>query len=327
MRRIFVSPLLALLLIAATSPQPRVRAQQPRPDEAIKLSADLVMLDAQVVNRKTGQAVGGLSREDFILYEDGVRQHITHFSRDLLPLSILILLDVSGSVWPIIKKLKEGALESLRLLKPEDEVALMAFAGNTKVVQGFTRDRRLIVDHLLSVGGQDLEGGTNQNEGVYQAADFLNKASNPDSRRVIIAITDDVSTIEKAIRHPEYQTTHLLLESGSVVCGVFYESLATKDPPVSLDVMTVRGIRAKTGVVKNYVERTGGVAVEASMENVNAKFSNLIERLRNRYSIGYQSLSTKEKGKFRKIKLSISGDVDKREGGVAIKTKRGYYVR
>ena len=325
MRARFAVLFFNLILLGAAVAQPLLHArQQPQPDEPLKLSADLVLLDAQVVNKRTGQAVGGLTREDFLLYEDGVRQHITHFSKDRLPISILILLDVSGSVWPVIKKLKEGALESLRQLKPEDEVALMAFAGNTKIVQGFTRDRRVIVDNLLSTGGRDLEGGTNQNEAIYQAATFLTRASNPDSRRVIIAITDDVSTLERFVPHTQQQTLYQLLESGSVVCGLFYESLATTDAPVSLDAITVRGIRATTGVVKGYVERTAGVAIKTDTENIKERFNELIERLRSRYTLGYQPASPRQKGKFRRIKLQVSPDIEKREGPVSIKTRKGY---
>jgi hypothetical protein len=70
-----------------------------------------------------------------------VRREITFFSRDELPLSVLLLLDVSGSVRSIVRRIAEGALNAMQRLKPADEVAVMAFANEPHLVQGFTRDR------------------------------------------------------------------------------------------------------------------------------------------------------------------------------------------
>src|SRR5262245_10691384 len=62
--------------------------------ESIRLSTDLVVIDAQALDRKTGQIINGLKAADFDLYEDGVRQEITHFSQDGLTLSVILLMDL-----------------------------------------------------------------------------------------------------------------------------------------------------------------------------------------------------------------------------------------
>src|SRR5215510_10839106 len=66
--------------------------------ESIRLNTDLVVIDAQALDRKTGRIINGLKAADFELYEDGVRQEITHFSQDGLTLSVILLMDLSGSV-------------------------------------------------------------------------------------------------------------------------------------------------------------------------------------------------------------------------------------
>ncbi|PYT03790.1 MAG: hypothetical protein DMF60_17255, partial [Acidobacteria bacterium] len=69
---------------------PMVYSQAPpqsRADQSIKLSTELVVFDAQAVNKKTGRNVGGLSAAEFKVSEDGLQQQITHFSQDSLPLS------------------------------------------------------------------------------------------------------------------------------------------------------------------------------------------------------------------------------------------------
>src|SRR5687768_2533680 len=72
-RLIFVS--LCCLLLLFTPP---AYPQQESQEEVIKLSTELVTLDAEVLDKKTGQPIAGLTAEDFELYEDGVRQQISH---------------------------------------------------------------------------------------------------------------------------------------------------------------------------------------------------------------------------------------------------------
>jgi hypothetical protein len=55
--------------------------------------------------------------------------------------------------------------------------------------------------------------------------------------------------------------------------------------------------------------------------------SDVIERLRQRYTIGYSSTNASYDGRFRKIKLLVIPEVEKREGGVAVLTRKGYYAK
>src|SRR5690349_17712632 len=61
--------------------------------EIIKIDVDLVKVDALVLQKNTARIVGGLNKEDFLLYEDGIKQEITHFSQDQLPLSVVVAID------------------------------------------------------------------------------------------------------------------------------------------------------------------------------------------------------------------------------------------
>ncbi|HEX3249110.1 MAG TPA: hypothetical protein VHS05_06765, partial [Pyrinomonadaceae bacterium] len=60
--------------------------------EVVKIDVDLVKIDALVLQKNTARIVGGLNKEDFLLYEDGIKQEITHFSQDQLPLSVLVAI-------------------------------------------------------------------------------------------------------------------------------------------------------------------------------------------------------------------------------------------
>ena len=326
-RKAFLS--IGILLLLPLQALPLMQKQN-NSNGAVKLSVDLVLVEAEVLNKKTGQAVEGLKREDFILYEDGIRQQITHFSKDKLPLSVLILLDVSGSVWATIKKLREGALEALQNLKPEDEVAVMIFAKKPKLALYFTKDKQLAAKAIETANAQEVGDETDTNEAVFQAAAYIKNATNPENRRVIIAISDDVST-HKVLSLSKSKTIHELLESGSTVCGLLFNSIYKTKPEPNTDplgggLQTIL-ISGETDIIKSYVDRTGGLAIEADQQSVKEGFIYLIERLRTRYSLGYVSSNEKQDGKLRRIKLRISPDVDKREKGTAIITRKGYYAR
>jgi hypothetical protein len=79
--------------------------------------------------------------------------------------------------------------------------------------------------------------------------------------------------------------------------------------------------------IGDYAEQTGGIVMQVEKQDAVEKLGRLIERLRTRYSFGYSSLNAKRDGKFRKISLKISPAVEKREGGIAVITKKGYYGR
>src|SRR5262249_54809713 len=68
--------------------------------DEVKLAVDLVLLDALVLHQKTGSAVGNLKQDNFVLLEDGVKQQITHFGQDSLPLSVIFLIDRGGCLDP-----------------------------------------------------------------------------------------------------------------------------------------------------------------------------------------------------------------------------------
>jgi hypothetical protein len=296
-------------------------------DETFKLRTDLVVLDAQVLNKKTGASVGNLKKEDFVIYEDGVKQEITHFSQDRLPLSILLVLDTSGSVWDAMNEMRDKTIASLDRLKESDEVALIATASQTEVIQDFTRDRRLIAEKIQNLDKNRLgSDGILLHEALYQAARHMNKAANPVSRRVVIVITDNISTQKIGKGHSENDSLNELYETGSVVCGLNISSLNELILRFDPFFYAVKPFLFR-GDIKRYAEKTGGTVIKTAKDDLNTNLTAIIDQLRTRYAIGYVSSNTKRDGKFRKIKLQLSADVDKRESKPAIITRRGYYSR
>ncbi len=305
-------------------------------DPVIRVTVDLVVVDAQVVQKKTGRPIGALKREYFELLEDGVRQEIVSFSQDQLPLSIVFLFDLTESVRPVLKPLVSGALAALQHLKPEDETAVMVYAASAKLLQDFTTDRGLTVAAIEKASVMDSDEPAFFNEGVFQAVAQPAKAKNPGSRRVIVWLTDNVpnipseSTRRTGSLHTEVDALHQLLETGTVVSSLLERSamsntmmvLFSKNPLFA----TVRK-HHPPGDVYKYAEQTGGQVMKSGKEEVAAKLADLIDQIRTRYSLGYRASVDQPPGRFCEIKLKVSTDVVKREGQAVVKAKRGYYRR
>src|SRR5229473_5607908 len=105
MRRLSLSSVIPLLLIASCG---ICFSQDKEPTDVIRVNTDLVVFDAQVIDKKTKRVISDLKRDDFEIVEVGIKQQIGYFSRDELPLSIMLVLDVSGSVRPILHDIRDG---------------------------------------------------------------------------------------------------------------------------------------------------------------------------------------------------------------------------
>src|SRR2546423_6911807 len=312
--KILSSLIAAALLPASPSFGSHAKPQDAR-DDPLKLSVAYVLLDAQVLSKKTGLAVQGLSASDFVLYEDGVKQHIEYLSQEKLPLSIVLLLDVSSSIAPVFGSLQPAAEKALRRLGPADEVAIMAFGGTARVVLPFTADKELAALSIKEVNGEGLEQGTDINEGVYRAALYLKTFVAFPKRRVILAITDDVPS--RVITSPaESLVFRELHENEITVCGLMFEN-----PQGRLL------IRQTPGSVRTYALETGGRVLSAEGKKLDANLGELVEHLRTRYSLGYISTNTRKDGKFRKLKLELTPEARQRTGEARISVRSGYYAK
>lgn len=206
-------------------------AQSPEQDETtIKINTELVNFDIQALNKKTGRPINGLMPENFEIYENGVKQTISNFSQDKLPLSVLIMLDVSGSVEGISTELREATIKALNLLKPEDEVSLMAFATGVGALNTFTRDKKIIIDNIENVRLKTIAFGrsTAFNDATYQAIDHIKQFANPGYRKVIVTITDNI--VLKPLQKEKQEVITTLLEAGITMNGLLVEDTTRISP-------------------------------------------------------------------------------------------------
>jgi VWFA-related protein len=298
-----------------------------------------VQVDAQVLSKKTRQAARELKKEDFELYEDNVRQQVSSFSQDTLPLSVVLLFDLTDSVRPVLKSLADGALEALQHLKPEDEVTVMVYAASAQVLQQATTDRALAVAAIAKASRMESGEAAFFNEGIFQAAEQLTKGKNPSSRRVIIWLTDDVPNIPSedsvplryrtslngAMPHSQAEAMRHLLQTSTVVCSLVKQSDLSVSGESGLMSKPAERMLHPPGEVYKYASVTGGQVIEFKKKELKEKLTLLIDDLRMRYSLGYHPSGQKPKGKYCAIKVKLAPEAKKSVGNVVVEARQGYY--
>jgi len=138
-----------------------------------RTTTELVLLDVQVIHKKTATSTAALRPKDLQVFENGRPQKITFFSRDELPLSIAMMFDMTATSQAVLKGLADGARSALTQLKPSDEVAVMVYAAHGRVIDGFTTDRERTVAAIERAAGENEPGGAFFNEAVWEAAELL----------------------------------------------------------------------------------------------------------------------------------------------------------
>ena len=324
---------LAFALPAGSAPQTRPRVvglkEEAIPvgeDEVVKTDVDLVVLDALVLQKKTGRVVGDLKREDFALAEDGVPQQITHFSQNSLPLSVLLLIDRGGCLDPFSESVKRAAAESVARLKPADEVAVMAYHDTAELVEEFTRDRRAVADALERVPGHEEHAQHCLDTAFYEAARHMVRAGNPVGRRVIVVITAVTSAFACAGGPSVGEAKREVYESGSVVCGLIPRTAGQRIESGVYRAMTGVGnvFKMPSLNIKHLAEETGGEVLDDKPEHLDRTFDTLVEHLRTRYQLAYVPTNRKHDGTVRKLKLKLKPAAEKPRGKLAVKTRRSY---
>src|SRR6266480_397206 len=294
--------------------------------EIVKVDVDLVTVDALVLQKNTARVVGGLKKEDFVLYEDGTKQEITHFGQDSLPLSVLLLIDRGGCLDPFGSHVHRAASEAIARLKPADEVAVMTYHDTTRLLQGFTRDRALVEDALNQTPPHDEEADHCLNKLFAAAADYIVRASNPVGRRVVIAITGVTRNFDCPNGPSGKAASQAVFESGSVVCGIIPK---TDDQAIENGIMIWATRIGKLGNapyidIQTLANETGGELLADKPENLNTTFQTLMDHLRSRYNLAFVSSNKKRDGTTRKLKIDVAPPLQKTQGKLVVKARRSY---
>ncbi len=162
-------------------------------DDPAVFKSDVAMtrVDAQVVD-SMGRPITGLQVNDFVLRVDGKVQPIRNFGSENMPIDILLLLDVSGSMQPHVQRIADASEQALSVLAPQDRMAIMVFDTRTRVRLAFNGNHSEIVGELHNVlRAERFNGGTRITHALLDAAKYIGRTGRPEARRAIVILTDD----------------------------------------------------------------------------------------------------------------------------------------
>ena len=139
-----------------------------------------------------GAPLRGLAREDFRLFEGGVEQAIAHWDASGRPASIALVFDASPSVFRELAEMKAAARTLAKHLAADDEVAVVAFAGETQLLLPFSRDRALLERAIASPALSQVADSKESNiyRAVYLAARALFGDPPRPGRKAMVLLTD-----------------------------------------------------------------------------------------------------------------------------------------
>ena len=329
--------LLAVLLLAQIAGAQSPASPSQSAPATIHVDTQFVLLDALVENKKTGRTMDTLSAKDFQLSEDGVPQTISYFSRDQLPLSVVLLFDMTETVHAALEPLAQAALEILGHLKREDEVAVMIFSSRTEVLQGFTTNRPLAAQAIKTASWMADVEGTFLDEDMFEAVDQAMKARAPGSRRVLLWLTGGTANEENAFTQAsigQHSPAHLhsqkeamirLLQSGAVVSALIYRTAET-NRVIMASGMGAAGTRI--GDIDEYAKATGGPVLSTGTREAADRLELLIDQIRARYTLGYRPTRIEAQGKFCKLSLQLGPGLLREHPELRksiVLTKSGYY--
>jgi VWFA-related protein len=302
------------------------------PADVVKVDVDLVKIDALVLQKNTARIVGGLNKEDFLLYEDGIKQEITHFSQDELPLSVVVAIDRGPAcphpidVWS--DEAHRAAREAIDRLKPVDEIAVMAFTDSAKLIQPFTRNRIMIEQALNNIPppAKTTKVAHCFNLMFADAAEHMFKASNPAGRRVIIVITSMTRLFDCSNGPSNRVAAAAIYESGAVVCAIIPRVIIQRVENALQTVATSvnKVVAAKYMDLEYLANETGGEVLADKPKKLDTTFQTLIDHLRSRYNLAFVSSNKKRDGTTRKLKLDIDQARQKSQDKLVIKARRSY---
>lgn len=312
--------------------------------------SNLVLLDAIVRDRKTGDLITDLAKDNFRIEDNGVPQKIDYLSHDTLPLSLVFLIDDGDTMHGDHKPSKlnvgwlsdcaKGALMALNALRPGDEVAVMTFSSSTQLIQPFATDHHVIADAIRRAADRRDSDTDFVDEDVYEAVGEALKATNPNGRRVLVFFTDGTSNYDNRLMrkfagkhapahmHNHKEALQRLLQTGVSVSGLIDRS------PLETAMIVVEITSPLSFVelddVQHFAAQTGGPVVNAHGKNLPQKLATLIEEIRNRYTIGYIPTGPQASGTFHRVKVTLTRNTfqthpNLKQGHVTVEARSGYY--
>jgi Ca-activated chloride channel family protein len=305
---ILMLPVVSLLLSVAPYAQ-KASPQRDAPSSAsFHTAIDLVSLNVTVTDR-ANRFVLDLELPELSVFEDGVKQDVTFFTRERRSVALSLLLDSSTSMQDHLPALHAAATRLVRRLGSGDVAQIVDFDDRVYVRQPFTSNHALLETAIR----QTLAGGaTALYSAVYVALRELARVrATPEAvvrRQALIVFSDGEDTSSVV---PSEQVLDVAKHSDTVVYGIVFRGSDKKS----------KRFREAEHVLRTLAQETGGRAfLYSGIENLGDIYAAIGEELASQYTIGYTSTNAKHDGAWRRVVVQVS------RPHARARTRNGYYA-
>ncbi len=296
----------ALLLLLAA---PAV-AQAPQRPPTFEVGIEVINLNLSVTDARN-RYVTDLTAKDFAVFEDGIRQELSLFTHENLPISMAVLIDCSASMDEKLSTAQAAATRFIRTLRPEDAAEVIQFNDRATVLQDFTADHATLE---AAIRRTQAAGPTALHNALYIALKELGKEKKAGQLRrlAIVMLTDGEDTASLV-------TDEQVLELARKTEINIYSIRLTADRPA--DRLRPSFSQASYMLTALSKETGGQVFFPASLNELESVYDRIAEELRTQYSVGYVSSNRRTDGKWRRIVVRVPD----RES-TTVRHKLGYYA-
>lgn len=286
------------------------------PQDTLKVDTTLVTLTATVTG-DSGRQVAGLEKEDFSVFEDDVRQEVSFFTDERVPMSVGIVFDTSGSMVDKLEDVQDAVKHFIDILRPGDEIFLIQFSSRVDVVTEFTDDRRQL---YRAVERLHAAGSTSLYDALQEAFQKLSEGRNRKKAILLISDGNDTSshTTEREVKDLARKSEVLLY-----AVGIGHGERGSFGHAGRADADIV-----DSALLRSFADPTGGrsVVIEGAhhvrgIDRIDQAIQGIANELTQQYSLGYYPTNAKKDGSYRRINVDVS------RPGLNVKTRNGYWAR
>jgi Ca-activated chloride channel family protein len=292
----------------APAPAPAGQTAAGRQQPSFRAGIDIVSLNVTVTDAGN-HYVTDLAEGDFSVFEDGVKQNITFFSRRQQPIAMSLLLDSSASMEQHLGTLQTAATNFIKKLKSNDLAQVIDFDSRVEIRQGFTGNQGELE---AAIQQTNAGGSTSLHNAIYIALKELRKVkavSEEDVRRQALIVFSDVEDTSSLVSFEE--VLDLAKRSETAIYAI---ALRGND-------VQAKGFREAEFVMRTLAQETGGRAFfPTRIEDLSGVYAQIADELASQYTLGYSSGNQRRDGAWRRLVVQVA------RANITPRTKKGYYA-
>ena len=273
-----------------------------------RAAIDIVSLNVTAMDA-SNHYVTDLDEKNFAVFEDGVKQDLSFFTRKQQAIAMSLLLDSSASMEDKLPTLQTAAVNFVRRLKPNDLAQIVDFDSRVEIRQAFSSNQS---DLESAIQKTSAGGSTSLYNAIYISLKELAKIKvngDEDVRRQALVLFSDGEDTSSLISFDE--VLELAKRSETAIFTIALRGAETQS----------KGFREAEFVMRQLAQETGGRSFfPTKIDDLAGVYAEIADELASQYTLGYSSKNIRRDGAWRRIVVQVD------RGNITPRTKRGYYA-